>query len=319
MPETTEPSTDDDLLVAAPESWRDACFSMPAVRSLAASGRRLTLLCPDRQAAFWVAAGFTELCCHPDGAPARKIAPLLGGFRSVLLWEAGPRAEACARAGIARRLGTSGPGLDRLLSEVLERNSGPGPARHAVQRFLETAARLGAEPMQAAHFEPIPAADPAPRTTVLAIPGSGFGRHFEWPVERWTEVVDGLKARGRSVTIGVTGEGGDDPGAAVAGATGCDPVALDPSRPAELAGYGLCLAADGPMPHLAAAFGTTCAVLFGPGDPVLHRPLGRMHRILRRKVECSPCFAARCPLDLRCQRELDAATVLEAALELTGA
>jgi ADP-heptose:LPS heptosyltransferase len=71
-----------------------------------------------------------------------------------------------------------------------------------------------------------------------------------------------------------------------------------------LAGYRLVIAADGSLPHLAAHAGATCVTLFGPNDPVWKRPLGRRHTVVCRHVECTPCLLGKCPLDMRCQREL---------------
>ena len=42
------------------------------------------------------------------------------------------------------------------------------------------------------------------------------------------------------------------------------------------------------------------------------RPLGKQHVIVRRKVECSPCHAPKCRMDLRCQNELEVEEVLRA-------
>jgi ADP-heptose:LPS heptosyltransferase len=88
--------------------------------------------------------------------------------------------------------------------------------------------------------------------------------------------------------------------------------AVDLSLPGleELAAHGLCIAADGSVPHLAAHVGTRCVVLFGPGEPEWMRPMGKQHLIARRKAECSPCFASKCVMDLRCQKELEVGEVL---------
>jgi hypothetical protein len=40
------------------------------------------------------------------------------------------------------------------------------------------------------------------------------------------------------------------------------------------------------------------------------RPLGKQHLIVRRKVECAPCHAPKCRMDLRCQTELEVGEVL---------
>jgi heptosyltransferase-2 len=80
----------------------------------------------------------------------------------------------------------------------------------------------------------------------------------------------------------------------------------------ELASCSLCIAADSSVPHLAAHVGTTCVVLFGPGEPEWMRPLGKQHVIVRRKVECSPCHAPKCRMDLRCQNDLEVEEVMRA-------
>jgi hypothetical protein len=42
-----------EMLVAAPERWDEACFAVPAVRALVASGLRTGVLCPESQQEFW--------------------------------------------------------------------------------------------------------------------------------------------------------------------------------------------------------------------------------------------------------------------------
>ncbi|MGE9270350.1 MAG: glycosyltransferase family 9 protein, partial [Verrucomicrobiales bacterium] len=75
--------------------------------------------------------------------------------------------------------------------------------------------------------------------------------------------------------------------------------------------YEMCLSVESSIPHIAASYGVRCAVLYGPGDPTLTRPLGKQHLAVRRKVECSPCHMNRCTLDLRCQHDLTPNLVVE--------
>src|SRR5690606_5787049 len=86
-----------------------------------------------------------------------------------------------------------------------------------------------------------------------------------------------------------------------------------------LAAHSLVIAADGSLPHLAAHVGSTCVTLFGPNDPAWRRPLGRRHLVVKRHVECAPCLLAKCPMDLRCQNELETGRVRQAVLEKLGA
>lgn len=284
------------------------CFSLPAVRALAVRNR-LQILCPEAQSAFWTAAGFKELIPYPEGSSVRRIASLLQEPSRALLWEAGTAAEACAKANVPERLGLPAPKLAKYLTEALERRINPGPPEHQVQRFLDTAALLGADPFKREHFGPISSKLARDSETVLVIPGSDFGPNYEWPLDHWAEVVTYIKGLDHHVKIGVTGTG--ECGRELANVSGCEALPLDPTVPDLLATVGLCLAADSSLPHLAAALGTTCAVLFGPADPALIRPLGRRHLVIRRKVECAPCFLNYCPFDYRCQHDLSVERVLK--------
>lgn len=280
------------LLVVAPSAWRDACFSLPATRALAAT-TELTLLCEAPQERFWSSAGCGEVIRH-DGSP-KGLAAAIPDRPRALLWEAGLAAKACASAGIPHRTGLPAPGLARHLTHPLERTLVAGPAEHQVQRFLDTAAMLGASPNEPGWFEPL-AAERDPRSALIA-PDSDFGSHFEWPAERWIELLGSIVPDPSRVRL-ASGPLGDQ----IAAATGIESVEL--TDPADAGRFEWLVGAEASLPHVAAAFGTTCAVLYGPGDPRLTRPLGTRHAAIRHKVECSPCFADRCLLDGRCQSDL---------------
>lgn len=295
------------LLVAAPADWRSACFSLPAVRSLAAAGHPLTLLAPQPQAGLWEAAGAAEVVRYPAGAKSRAIARLLPEAPTVLLWQAGPAAEACRQ--LATRIGPPDPALARLLSEAVGEPPRPGPPGHQVRGFLELASRLGADPFQAPHFRPLVEAAP-PDNSWLLLPDSDFGASHHWPVERWQEVARALLDGGAIVGLGTIAGAPGGQALALARALQLEAIEFELPALAQFAGFQRCLSVENSAVHLAAAAGVTCAVLFGPGDPERHRPLGTQHLPLRRKVECSPCGLARCPLDHRCQLELTVDEVL---------
>ena len=77
----------------------------------------------------------------------------------------------------------------------------------------------------------------------------------------------------------------------------------------------VCLTCDsGPM-HIAAAVGTPTVALFGPTDPVRHKPHGTGHTIIEKPVECRPCYKRACHRqDARhlCMREISTAEVVKA-------
>lgn len=56
----------------------------------------------------------------------------------------------------------------------------------------------------------------------------------------------------------------------------------------------VCLTCDsGPM-HIAAAVGTPTVALFGPTDPVRHRPYSNGHEVIEKSVSCRPCYKQTC-------------------------
>ena len=56
----------------------------------------------------------------------------------------------------------------------------------------------------------------------------------------------------------------------------------------------LCISCDsGPM-HIAAAVGTPTIALFGPTDPIRHRPYSVNHTIIEKPISCRPCYKTYC-------------------------
>ncbi|QJE96576.1 glycosyltransferase family 9 protein [Luteolibacter luteus] len=295
------------LLVAAPAAWREACLSIPAMRALKRMGLDLRVLCPQAQIHLWEASGFTKVTGYSEKTSVRGITALLEKSGTALAWEAGDAAEAVAKAGIPRRLGPPAKGLEKRLTERITIVESPGPIRHRVQFYLGIAAKLGAETMVAENFAPASIGVPQDPDRVLLVPDSDFGSHYEWPLERWVDLGKTIVESGKLVRVGIAGAHGQKLAAALEGS---DSVRLELPALEELSAHGLCIAAEGSVPHLAAHVGTMCLVLFGPGEPEWMRPLGRQHGIARRKVECSPCFANKCVMDLRCQKELEVTEVL---------
>ncbi|WP_035609836.1 glycosyltransferase family 9 protein [Haloferula sp. BvORR071] len=307
MPDAPLLQAGDSLWIAAPLGLREACLSMPAMRALLRMGVLPRVLCPQSQVTLWQTSGFAEVKGYPDKASARQIAALLEKPGISLAWEAGEAADAFAKAGIPRRLGPPAKGLEKRLTEKITVIEEPGPVRHRVQFYLKIVEKLGAQAMVAENFAPLLLDVPRDPGRILLVPDSDFGTHYQWPRERWEELAKLLLERGRSLRIAASGAMGAALSKAVPEA---DTVSLEPPALEELAAHGLCIAADGSVPHLAAHVGTRCLVLFGPGEPEWMRPLGRQHLIARRKVECSPCHAPKCVMDLRCQKELEVEEVL---------
>jgi heptosyltransferase-1 len=71
---------------------------------------------------------------------------------------------------------------------------------------------------------------------------------------------------------------------------------------------------SGPM-HLAAGVGTPVIALFGPTDPARTGPYGAGHRVIRRGLDCMPCFRRRCETR-NCMREIAVEEVFTATEEM---
>jgi ADP-heptose:LPS heptosyltransferase len=64
--------------------------------------------------------------------------------------------------------------------------------------------------------------------------------------------------------------------------------------------------------HLAAFLEVPVVAIFGSTEPALTGPMGAGHAVLRRHVECSPCFLRECPIDFRCMHAVTTEMVVEA-------
>lgn len=77
----------------------------------------------------------------------------------------------------------------------------------------------------------------------------------------------------------------------------------------------VCLTCDsGPM-HIAAAVGTPTVSLFGPTDPVRHRPYSSGHEVIEKSVSCRPCYKRTCQrtdVPYLCMKEISIGEVVNA-------
>jgi len=62
--------------------------------------------------------------------------------------------------------------------------------------------------------------------------------------------------------------------------------------------------------------GVPVVAIFGSTEPLLTAPMGNDHVILRRHVECSPCFLRHCPIDFRCMKAINAQEVTDAVMSI---
>ncbi len=303
------------MLVAAPERWDEACFAVPAVRALVASGVGVGILCPEAQREFWqTLENLAVIEFSPKAKPKTTATAIAGNWQASLAWATGHAAEAFRAATIPRRLGPDERKLAKLLTHPLK--AAAGPLDHRVRHYLAAVDELGIPTAVPEFFAPAMTVSDPTQGTVLLCPDSDFGPNHEWPLDRWEEIANRILASGRKVTVtGIASGRGlsQQLGSRLAGQL--EPLPPFNSALEFLSSYGCLVAADGTFPHLAAHAGATCVTLFGPGDPAWKRPLGTRHAVVRRHVECAPCLLPKCPMDLRCQLELDVERVWKTVLE----
>lgn len=295
-----------DMLVAAPERWDEACFTVPAVRAVIASGLKTGILCSETQREFWETINGLMVVSFPLRTKSKLVATQIKDqWKASLAWEISPAAEAFKIANLPRRLGPQERRLDKLLTHPLSYSE--NPLEHRVRHYLAAVEELSIDTKRSEFFASVDLGIEFEKNAVMLCPSSDLGISYEWAIDRWVEIADRLLENGKHVTV-VSLDGNRDLGRNLANLLG-DKVTYFHAFPLAstlpiLAIHGLVVAADGSLPHLAAHAGTTCVTLFGPNDSAWKRPLGRRHSVVKMHVECAPCLLAKCQFDSRCQREL---------------
>jgi ADP-heptose:LPS heptosyltransferase len=303
-----------DMLVAAPERWDEACFVVPALRALIASGLGTGVICREEQREFWQTLAGLKVIAFPARAKAKAAAAeIRGTWQAALVWEPGFAADVVTLAEVSRRLGPTHRKLTRQLTHPMAFSE--QPLDHRVRFYLSALEEIGIHTLDPGFFAPAEIGIQAVPGAVLLSPDSDFGRSHEWSLERWVDIGKRLVHHGCRLTIAGM-DGGRSLAKSLAANLG-DRVEYFQASPLAgalplLAVHQLSVAADGSLPHLAAHVGSTCVTLFGPNDPNWKRPLGRRHAVVRQHVECAPCLLPKCPMDLRCQKELEIDRVWQA-------
>ncbi len=329
------------ILVRSTNWLGDAVMSIPAVRAIAA-GRpdaRVTVLAPAKLADLWrEVPGVADVLPIPAGAGVFKVAAAVrraGPFdAAVLLPNSLRTALEVWLAGVPRRVGFRGHRRRWLLNQIVSEEptppaTGGDPRRNQTYRYVRLAEEIGAG--NAGVDAPTPAAvgtrgERGGWLRVGVCPGAEYGPTKRWPAERFAEAAK-IVAAERACEWTIFGVAKDAAYAAtIEAALGerCENLVGKTTLAELIDALKRCdvlLTNDTGTMHLAAYLGVPVAAVFGSTDPLLTAPLvppARL-RILRRQVECSPCFLKECPLDLRCLHAVTAGDAAAAVLELLPA
>ncbi len=152
-------------------------------------------------------------------------------------------------------------------------------------------------------------------------PGAAYGPAKCWPVERYGALAARL-AKDLDAVIPVFGTAADAQTAAAI-------KAFAPAQVIDLAGstslaeamalIGHCdafVTNDSGLMHVAAAQKTPLVAIFGSTDPVATGPFSNQVVVVRKTLDCQPCFQTHCQSDFRCMTEIGVAEVFTAVQRL---
>jgi heptosyltransferase-2 len=318
------------LAVRLPNWLGDTVMAVPAIRALRETFPDARVLLAGPWVALLAGQGLGDvLVAYPRAWSARlRAADTVRSFASdtVVLFPSSFEAAATALYWRGRRrIGFAGDARRWLLTDAPPR---PVPRLHQVDEYLRLVSVLGARATtrEPGLTPPEPYGDTRQRARDLLLQagvpegkpmvgvhlGAAYGPAKLWVRERIVEFCRLGPSLG--VIPVLLGAPSDAPTAAAvtreipaASLVGRDSPDLLPSVLAEMA---VLVCGDTGVGHLAAALGTPVVTLFGPTDPALSAPLGRV-AVVRHAVPCAPCFYRACPIEHPCMRGISAAEVGE--------
>lgn len=326
-----------NIAVRLPNWLGDTVMAVPALAAVRAAWPAARVLAAGPWAPLLAGQGLAEtLVAYPRAWGGRlRAADTVSRFTPELALVLPNSFESALAAwywGARRRVGFAGGGRSELLTDAVPVAD---PRPHQADEYLVLAARAGAS---ATTREPrlVPPAEDAPergearrlleevgvpprgaRARIGVQLGAAYGPAKLWPAERVIEFCRLGAARGAAVVL----LGAPEDAAAAARITGAVAVAslVGRDRPALLPGLlaelDALVSGDTGVAHLAAALGTAVVTLFGPTDPRLSAPRGRV-AVVTHDVPCAPCFYRACPIDHPCLRGVTPEAVYEAAASL---
>jgi len=319
------------ILVRSPNWLGDACMSVPAVRAIK-QGRpdaHVTVLCNEGIADLWEAVMHVDdVIPKPKKASVGKVRGLIRMWADfdagVLLTNSLRTALEMKAAGIPHIVGHPGHNRLKFLHDHVPPRRLKGPPQHHAREYMRLAAYIGADSTDPDVYlarENVP--DYGGRYRIGICPGAAYGEAKRWPPEQFARAVERLhKSLDEKVDWYVYGAPNEYQMSYyfeqqcevklnnLTGQTSLSEL-MD-----ELRKCHLLITNDTGTMHLAGLLGVKTVSIFGSTEPALTSPIGTGHRILRKHVECSPCFLRECPLDFRCMKAVTPDDVVAATLEL---
>jgi lipopolysaccharide heptosyltransferase II len=313
-------------------------MSVPAVRAIK-GGRpdiHVTIAAPDKIAPMWkLIPEVDAIVPLPEGS-LLSVARLLKQqmpFDVAILFPNSLRvALESWLSGIPRRVGYRGHCRNWLVNQIVREPRKPRPPEHHSLRFLRIARECGAETEKTSNVQRATSNSqlsdsnqPSPINhhplKIGLCPGAEYGPAKRWLPERFAEAAAKITEQSSAQWILLGTKNDAAMGEQIAAAIGDHCVnrigqtTLDQLID-ELRQCRLLLTNDTGTMHLAALLDVPVVAVFGSTEPRLTGPLGNGHTILRRHVECSPCFLRECPIDFRCMKAITTDEVAGAVLSM---
>jgi heptosyltransferase-2 len=320
----------DRLVILAPNWLGDAVMALPAIADVrrAVPRAHITVAARPSIAPLFRIVSDVDDVIVLERRSWRELGSELQGRRfdtSILLPNSMHAALVAAAAGVPERWGYNTDWRGALLT----RRVAPPSGLHQVEYYQQLVHALGfpngpIEPsiavptgVRAAGLRLLREAGWNGSAALVALaPGAAYGRAKRWPPERFAELAHMLTEDGAQCVM--IGAAADRTTAAevASGASGLLSLVGQtdlPTLAGVLANCRALVTNDSGAMHLAAAVGVHVTAVFGPTDERATRPLGDAHAIVTHPVWCRPCMLRECPLDHRCMRGIDPATVAAAA------
>ena len=313
------------IVVRSPNWLGDAVMSARAARAFK-RGRpdaRLAILTPAKLAAFWKSLPEVDevIPFEPSDSVFAVAGKIRGRFEVAVLFPNSLRSAAEAwLAGIPRRVGYRGHWRARLLNQIVRepKKKKAAKPRHHADRYWHIAEFCGA-----AEVPPVAASLHSSSTVPLVgiCPGAEYGPAKRWPAERYRKAMELINEK-TPCSFFILGTAADQPLAAEI-AQGFPDTVQDLTGQTSmeelitrLRTLDLLLTNDTGTMHLADSLGVPLISIFGSTEPRLTGPRSLESVVLRKQVECSPCFLRDCPLDFRCMKAIAPEEVAASAWEI---
>lgn len=245
---------------------------------------------------------------------------------AILLQNAFEAALIAWLAGIPARIGYERDGRSLLLTTAVEAQKGSVPRHARHQRFYYLELLRGAgiiDRMPESTAIRLTPPSIAHRTSMIGVsPGAAYGTAKQWLPERFAEAA-GKLATIRGASIALFGSESERAlctlvadllhGHQVTNYAGETTLAQFIELAAQCE---LFLTNDSGAMHIVSALGVPTVAIFGATDDIATGPTGLHARVIRQKVECSPCRYRECPIDHRCMTRVSADRVVKEAMSL---